>query len=80
METRDRPIRTGAWIMYDSVWEYTALPEHCEDAQRLIGAPQIALYECDVCSDRVPRGSIANVIAYGIETGACVVCRGSASP
>jgi len=75
METPNRLRRTGAWVMYDGKWEYTAKPEDCEDAERLIGAPQVALYACDVCSDKVPRGAIATVAAYGIETGACASCR-----
>lgn len=31
---------------------------------------------CDVCDRIVALSMIATVIAYGIETGACDVCRG----
>jgi hypothetical protein len=34
--------------------------------------------ECDCCGARVSRERIGRVIAYGIETFACDVCRGEA--
>ena len=32
--------------------------------------------QCDACGEMKPRDEIAKVTAYGIETSACVKCRG----
>jgi hypothetical protein len=36
--------------------------------------------ECDCCGARVSRERIGRVVAYGIETFACDVCRGQEKP